>query len=128
MLGIWYDAERDVFGFKFEQVKNVTTRRQLVSSISSIFDPFGMMVPIVVVGNSLIQQAWMAKTGWDEGLPEEVLTRWRKWNDSFALLGDLQVPRCVQFTVATETIICEQLHIFCDASEIAFGAIAYLRI
>ena len=60
------------------------------------------------------------KTGWDDPLPEEFATDWAKLDCELAQVGNLKFPRAVVFENTDY-----QLHIICDASAYAFGAVAY---
>ena len=58
--------------------------------------------------------------GWDDPLPEEFSADWTGLDCDLVQVNSLKFPR---------TVVCQdiqyQLHIFCDASVHAFGAVAY---
>ena len=65
--------------------------------------------------------------GWDDVINEDKVKRWQAWLYSLNHLEGLCIPRCFkppQFVDALKY----QLHLFADASEVAYGAMAYLRI
>ena len=62
---------------------------------------------------------------WDEPLPEELHRDWKAWCDSLTMLERLQIPRSY-FAVSFEEASEKQIHVFCDASEKAIAAVAYL--
>ena len=67
----------------------------------------------------------IAHAGWDEPLDEEERTWWDKWLKKLEELRYLRIPRCIRPVPGTD--IETEMHIFCDASEEAFAAVAYLR-
>lgn len=128
VLGNLYNAQEDMFCFQFKYQPEIETLRQLVSAVASICDPMGLVAVVVIVGKALIQSAWKKKTRWDEPLPEYIRKQWRKWNESLNHLTTLKIPRCLKHPVSEEQPRQQPLHVFCDASELAFGAVAYLRL
>jgi hypothetical protein len=50
---------------------------------------------------------------------------WKKWATAFSISHPLSISRCFNVSAITSTAV--ELHIFADASESAFEAIAYLR-
>jgi hypothetical protein len=56
-------------------------------------------------------------------LPDDLGTRWRNWVKLLPQLVDVHVPRWVGTTGKGSS----QLHVFCDASETAYGAVLYIR-
>ncbi|GFW36001.1 uncharacterized protein TNCV_4928651 [Trichonephila clavipes] len=64
--------------------------------------------------------------GWDEQLPSELKNKWETWCSEVCLLNDLTLER-KYFPYPLHKGKDLQLHIFCDASPRAFGAVAYFR-
>lgn len=66
---------------------------------------------------------------WDDPqLLEDLLTLWCEWEkEELGTLEDISLPRCY-FSSQMDHLSCRRdIHIFCDASEQAYGAVAYLR-
>ncbi|XP_076036814.1 uncharacterized protein LOC143022477 [Oratosquilla oratoria] len=126
VLGIKWDVENDCFFFvsKGVQTQNVT-RRVMLSQLDSTYDPLGLVLPIIVPAKILFQEATRLKMSWDENIPISLCQKWLKWITSLYEISRLRFPRCV---LPLEWNGCtSELHHFCDASEVAFGACTYLR-
>ncbi|XP_065089395.1 uncharacterized protein LOC135710676 [Ochlerotatus camptorhynchus] len=93
-----------------------------------IFDLLGLLSVFLVHGKILLQDQWRAGLQWDEKLPEAIFDRWIRWTGLFRKIGDLRIPRCYFKKATTQTYDQLQLHIFVDASEAAFSAVAYFRV
>ena len=63
--------------------------------------------------------------GWDDVLSTELQNEWIEIQSDLNNLISLQLPRCI---VPTEKSDKVQLHLFTDASEVAFAAVIYIRI
>jgi len=48
------------------------TKRQVLSSASSTFDPLGLISPVLVPAKKFISALWDKGFDWDEGLPDEL--------------------------------------------------------
>jgi len=84
--------------------------------------------PVVLTARALIQDIWKAKLDWDQPLEEHFLNRWRSWTTQLSSLSELRIPRSY-FPPEVDAAKCKlQLHVFSAASEIGYGASAYLRI
>jgi hypothetical protein len=99
------------------------TKRSLLSDINRIFDPIGLITPILIRGKIFLQQLWLLKLSWDSILSADLQARWINFYSSLMSLDKLSISR--------KTIIdCEStitLHGFCDASQAAYGACVYIR-
>ncbi|GFX71320.1 uncharacterized protein TNCV_2453321 [Trichonephila clavipes] len=63
---------------------------------------------------------------WDEQLTTELKNKWETWCSQVCLLNDLTLER-INFPYPLDKGKDLQLHIFCDASPRAFGAVAHFR-
>lgn len=123
-LGLLWNSEQDSLRvvFKINRCQSVT-KRSMLSSIAQIFDPLGLVGPITLRGKILLQKLWSLKSDWDESVPTDIFSEWRMIEDQLILLKELAIPRHISQPKAIEI----QMHGFCDASELAYGACLYLR-
>lgn len=124
-LGVRWNTATDVFNFeiRIEQNNSCLTKRTVLSCIAKLFDPLGLVAPVVVKAKLFMQQLWLQKTTWDEILPIELQNDWRKFYNELPKLNQFRLNRCV----VPENVVSLQLHGFADASQAAFGACIYLR-
>lgn len=125
-LGVEWDAERDQLLFTFQDNEKPDTRRGVLSTIASVFDPLGLISPILMKAKILLQLMCKAKLNWDQQLGEGELKRWREWKGQMQKLKLVSFPRCVRD--GEVPVGKMQLHIFADASELGYGAVAYTRM
>jgi len=104
--------------------KTSFTKRELLSCISSIFDPLGLISPIVILPKMLFQKLWLLKIDWDHKLPSDLLSEWLAVLHELPNIANITIPRCV---LPQEIDITTELHAFCDASANAYGACLYIR-
>ena len=133
-LGVYWDLEKDNFTFQVSPPDKPFTRRGVLSIVNSVYDPLGLAAPVLLEGRLLLQQlvAMGKKTtenrplGWDDPLPDALLTQWQRWRTSLNELEKVSVPRCYR-PVDFGTVVRREIHAFSDASENAIGAAIYLR-
>ncbi|XP_046394969.1 uncharacterized protein LOC124162471 [Ischnura elegans] len=130
-LGLLWHAAADQFQItnglhKYQQsrFRNHTTKRTVIGVISSIFDPLGLISPIVITGKVLLQQLWLKGIDWDEELPDEMLQQWQHWFTQLHKIDEIFIDR---LAVAKGSLRDLQIHGFSDASEKAYGACIYIR-
>ena len=124
-LGVQWNVEHDFFSFSLEPKDKPCTRRGILSTVASVFDPLGLLAPFVLIGKSILQIACRGNLSWDEPLFEELWPRWEKWLADLSKLKDVHVPRCyrpVDFKSTTT-----ELHHFMDASNVGYGVCSYLH-
>ena len=63
---------------------------------------------------------------WDDSLPKEKIKSIQTWIDNYMCSPPIEIPRCLTLDVATRKAY--ELHVFTDASQLAYGAVAYARI
>ena len=124
-LRVIWDVQKDAFLFNIKPKELADTRRKVVSLTASIFDPIGFLAPFVVRAKIFLQSLWKLRQGWDEKIPEETQQEWSVWQKELQSLAEFSVPRFYRLIMVSPTSI--QLHLFGDASEKPFCAVAYFR-
>lgn len=124
-LGICWSAIHDEFTFNHNIPINTQpkTKRALYSEISSLFDPLGWISPIIIKGKNLMQILWKQKVDWDTSVPTEILDTWLKIKSELHLINEIKIPRWVNYMPDEEN----ELHGFCDASEVGYAAVIYVK-
>ena len=126
-LGLHWDADSDTFLFKVAPANKPPTKRGILSTVSSLFDPLGFLSPFILPVKVLLQELWRMGIQWDERVPEPLLTQWHGWVESLPLVAKIKIPRCFRNpSHATTTSV--QLHYFSDASNHGYAAVSYLRL
>ncbi|XP_032363653.1 uncharacterized protein LOC116677092 [Etheostoma spectabile] len=125
-LGIHWNIEADSFRFNNTLKDQPATRRGILSTVASIYDPLGFLAPYVLTGKKILQEMCHQGVGWDDPLPEMLKPRWESWRHDFANLEKINIARCyipANFGEVVET----ELHHFSDASTSGYGQCSYLR-
>ena len=126
-LGVKWCVESDTFQFRIVVKDNALTRRGVLSTVCSIFDPLGLIAPVVLQGKQILQSLCRDQLDWDEPIPDSTRARWEKWLLELPILESLEVSRC--FKPADFSDIVEfELHSFADASQNGYGQCSYLRL
>ncbi|XP_043064397.1 uncharacterized protein LOC122320294 [Drosophila ficusphila] len=70
-LGLAWDPAADVFRFSFSpiQVSPKPCKRLVLSTIARIYDPLGLIGPVVAKAKIFLQEVWREKLEWDESSP-----------------------------------------------------------
>ena len=125
-LGLRWNLMTDSLGiavddFQFPEAK---TPRMFVKVGARIFDLEGWFIPYIITGRGIIQESMTPiEWGWDKLAKEETQAKFRDWAGGIKHLAQYYIPRCWN---TPETVGCiPDLHIFCDAGEKAYGAVAY---
>ena len=126
-LGVHWCVSSDTFRFKVNIKDRPATRRGILSVVSSIYGPLGFIAPFILPAKILLQNLCKKKLDWDDEISDEDLERWKSWLDALPKLEQFCIDRCFKPSDFGEVVSC-QLHYFSDASELAYGAVAYLRL
>lgn len=126
-LGMWWDTINDTFMFKIPNQcrqdllsgKKAPTNREVLRILMSVYDPLGFLANVLMYLKVRLQEAWRSKIALDEPITEELV-------DSVAV-DSVAFPRCYRKLTSSLTETNEiQLHVFVDASETGYAAVAYL--
>lgn len=93
-LGIQWCIENDSFNFRITLKDKLCTRRGILSTVSSIFDPLGFVAPVLLEDKRILQELCKEDTGWDDPVPSAIKAKWEKWRSDLPLLQEFSVARC----------------------------------
>ena len=79
ILGITWNYKKDTLNVRYSNKSNPNTIRDILSHISSIFNPLGFLVPFLLEPKLTTQQPWKEKTELHEKILEILNKRWIKW-------------------------------------------------
>ncbi|XP_076176659.1 uncharacterized protein LOC143151443 [Ptiloglossa arizonensis] len=125
-LGLCWNPKHDTISYSVEDIQPAkrVTKRAMLSRIATLFDPLGLLGPIIIRAKILMQDLWKLKTDWDESVPMDIHSRWVAYCQELNLLREVSIAR----QVTSKGYVSLQLHGFCDASVQAYGACIYLRV
>ncbi|XP_065091063.1 uncharacterized protein LOC135712029 [Ochlerotatus camptorhynchus] len=107
----------------------VLTKRLTLSYIAQLFDPLGLVGPVVVMAKAFMQTLWTLRYEngtvweWDRELISSLRDKWINDHSNLPALNELRIDRFVLLPKSVEIV----LHLFSDASDIGYGTCAYLR-
>lgn len=125
-LGVRWNVEEDTFTFQLTVKNKQNTRRGILSTVSSVYDPLGFLAPFILTAKQILQELCRSKHSWDDNIPDTVTQRWQNWLCELSTLSGFSVERCLKPTGVG--VKHTELHHFCDASEEGYGAVTYLRL
>ena len=125
VFGLKYNRIDDTFRLNAENIQldfEIVTKRVVLSVAASVFDRVGFVAPIMLPAKLLIQKMWSLSLHWDDPVPEAIASEFRKWTSNLELIKNIIIPRRYSQIKTAELRI---LHVFCDASQYAYGFCAY---
>ncbi|XP_058464326.1 uncharacterized protein LOC131438350 [Malaya genurostris] len=137
VLGIVWDPERDVFCFSATPPTKVQamlqslerpSKRVVLSCVMAMFDPLGLLGPFTIMGRMLVQDLWRTGCEWNDPIDDESFEKLIKWTTMLTEVAKIQIPRSYFGDAESNQMENLQLHIFTDASETAYGCVAYFRV
>lgn len=89
-LGLIWKPKTDVLGFDVTLKKvdkdvaqglRRPTKREMLKTIMSVFDPLGFLCPILIRGKIMLQDVWRSGTQWDQHIGERTAETWYRWHE-----------------------------------------------
>lgn len=126
-LGVSWELQTDSFTFRVSRDVKPFTRRGILSTVNSLYDPLGFASPITVKGKALVRDLSFEQYEWDTPLPKQKAAQWKAWTDSLTELEQIHIQRTY---VPVSMSCCKtiDLCVFSDASTMAIAAVGYLRV
>lgn len=126
VLGAYWCPTTDEIQFKFHSERSsiATTKRTITGEVARIFDPTGLLAPMIVRGKLFIREMWLNKYDWDAELLPELAEEWQEFQSTLDQIDQIRVPRWMK----CENLQAITLHGFAGASETAYAAAIYGRV
>ena len=85
---------------------------------SSVYDPLGLVAPVVLTAKKLLQDLCIKNMRWDDPISDEDGERWEKWKSQLFSHSRISLGRCIKPSYFGDLKSAE-LRYFADASQIA---------
>lgn len=125
VLGIkWLPMSDEItYEVRAKEVEKLT-KRNILSIIYKLYDPNGLVAPVIIRAKLLMQNIWKAKLEWDEIVSPDIAKLWESMWSTINELSAIRIPRWI----GTKKGANCQLHGFADSSGKAYGCAIYIRI
>ena len=128
VLGHQWNVKKDELSYKISESTDFSakpTKRSVLKSIASVFDPLGLVSPVTLLGKCFLQTLWRKRISWDDILVDDDCQIWFSIKKNIEQLTQCNIPRCISPDKTPQTVY--HLVCFCDASEKAYAATVYLH-
>ncbi|UYV75782.1 hypothetical protein LAZ67_13001334 [Cordylochernes scorpioides] len=128
ILGMKWHLQTDTVAINVQSLRNIDeeksiTKRSIFSACHHIFDPIQFTCLATIKIKKMVQDAWKENKSWDEPLNEDRWVEFIKWRKQALELDQIKIPRWILPIKGRTT-----LHVFCDASAIAYATVIFMRI
>lgn len=94
VLGVTWDVGADESDIPQLMRETQPTQRSAVSLAARVYDPLGVISPLMVRFKLLFQRLCERGVDWDEPLSGELLTQWESLVSDLQRFTPIQMPRC----------------------------------
>ncbi|XP_061709729.1 uncharacterized protein LOC133519692 [Cydia pomonella] len=131
VLGLLWNKEQDVLTLNInkevftDRSTDKVTKREVLSILASLYDPCGIVSPLLMPIKLFLQELWRKDYKWDSPVSQELLLKWKKIEKNLSDIKEVEVPRYVEANVNKGSE--NELHCFADAAKDSYAAVVYLR-
>ncbi|XP_060605577.1 uncharacterized protein LOC132758081 [Ruditapes philippinarum] len=100
-------------------------KREILKYIASIFDPLGLISPVILDAKYFLQELWNKHLEWDDALSDDDQKKWISLEKQLMNVEHVCIPRSISANcsqLVEYRIVC-----FCDASQKAYAVAVYLH-
>ncbi|XP_070142316.1 uncharacterized protein [Drosophila kikkawai] len=105
-LGMYWLPNKDCFKFQVNfEIPPSFTKRTILSSTARLFDPLGLIAPVIFSGKLILKEVTLAKKmqvngaktalDWDDEVPKALAERWQAFRDGLLGIDGLSIQRHV---------------------------------
>lgn len=83
-MGLFWNTRTDTLYYRPPQdsPNKKFTKRSIILFISELFDPLGLLGPIIIIGKIIMQNLWQQKIDWDEAAPHHIRNHFLEYKKS----------------------------------------------
>jgi hypothetical protein len=117
-LGVVWDYNKDFLTYQVNlKYKNETaTKILMLSVIAQLWDPLGLISPIIIKAKLILQKMWSLRLSWDERVPDELHQKWTQFISDLMNVNNIKVNRKMLTLFPAVKL---EIHGFCDSSQSA---------
>eukprot|EP00795_Rhopilema_esculentum_P000677 gene677-biopygen7196 len=125
ILGLSWDKREYILEIEINKnaEKNPVTKASMLSQLSRVYDPLGIVSPTLVEGKRLYREACDETKGWNSEISKPLVKDYLKWVEQ---LKNVKVPR--NLIKDNRKVKGINLHIFADASAVACSSVTIALI
>ena len=123
VLGLHWNTTEDKMAIstgKFDNSLIAISKRQVLASIASLFDPLGYLSPTTMKMRLFLQKLWTKEKKSDDTMEDDEIEKWKQIVEETKELSTIEIPRYIGSK--NNQLIC-----FCDASKNAYATAIYLK-
>ena len=91
ILGLLWDKKNDTLEIQVPTPNSkLITKREMLSHLGRVYDPFGFISPTTVKGKEIYRDACDQTRGWNTAVPDQIRREWLKWTNQ---LRNVKIPR-----------------------------------
>lgn len=127
-LGLVWNRSTDTLSVQVPNIQlptDKTTKRDVLKGTASFYDPLGFYAPLATSAKILLQDLCINGVKLDDQLADDHQKKWNEIVDSI-LSATKEKSMSMKRSYFGDISVIRDLHIFCDASRRAYGAVAYL--
>jgi hypothetical protein len=128
VLGLEWNLESDTLSYRSAKMlchSLHATKREILKYIASIFDPLGLISPVILDAKYFLQELWNKHLEWDDALSDDDQKKWISIEKQLMNVEHVCIPRSISANcskLVEYRIVC-----FCDASQKAYAVAVYLH-
>ena len=88
-----WDKQRDTFRVEIPTESQRLTKRNILKTLASIYDPLGFISPVLLIGKILFRNLCDLRIPWDNEIPQEIENKWVKWVNGLNI--KIEIPRSI---------------------------------
>ena len=93
--GVYWNPANDSLGFRLLVKQAPPTRRGMLSTMSSVYDPLGLVTPFTLLAKLILQNLTKMRLSWDDPVPEDLYRQWENWLGQLPILEHSTIPRAL---------------------------------